>query len=224
MSPGASTRRARKHSQSSAKRSQARRTAAAGKLRTRGQRRKFVVIGLVLIVGLAVGYGIANREKLTETIRSVTLPLRHEDVIVDEADEHNVPPDLIAAVIFTESKFRDQTSEAGARGLMQITPPTAEIIEELSGGTNFNLEDLSDPDVNIAYGTFYLRHLLDKFGGNETAALAAYNGGETNVASWGGSDLRLDDIQFPETRDYVEKVLEKREDYREHYRDQLDLD
>ena len=224
MSPGASTRRARKYSQSSAKRSQGRRTAAAGKRRSRGQRRKFVVIALVLIVGLAVGYGIANRDELTETLRSVTLPLRHEDVIVDEADQHDVPPDLIAAVIFTESKFRDQTSEAGARGLMQITPPTAEIIEQLSGGTNFNLEDLSDPDVNIAYGTFYLRHLLDKFDGNETAALAAYNGGETNVASWGGSDLKLDDIQFPETHDYVEKVLEKREDYREHYRDQLDLD
>ena len=224
MSPGASTRRARKHSQSSAKRSEARRTAAASKRRSRGQRRKFVVIGLVLIVGLAVGYGIANRDELTETLRSVTLPLRHEDVIVEESDQHDVPPDLVAAVIFTESKFRDQTSEAGARGLMQITPPTAVIIEQLSGGTNFKLEDLSDPDVNIAYGTFYLRHLLDKFDGNETAALAAYNAGETHVAAWGGSDLEVEDIQFPETRDYVEKVLDKRTEYREHYRDQLALD
>jgi soluble lytic murein transglycosylase len=135
-----------------------------------------------------------------------------------------VPPDLVAAVIFTESKFRDQTSAAGARGLMQITPPTAEIIEQLSGGSNFRLEDLSDPDVNIAYGTFYLRHLLDKFDENETAALAAYNGGETNVAAWGGADLEEDDIEFPETRDYVDKVQDKREEYREHYGAELGLD
>lgn len=224
MSPRASTRRAHKQSQSSTKRSHARRAVAAGKRRSRGRRRKLMVVGLVLIVGLAAGFAVANREDLTKTIRSVTLPLRHEDVIVAEADQHDVPPDLVAAVIFTESKFRDQTSEAGARGLMQITPPTAEIIEELSGGTNFNLEDLSDPDINIAYGTFYLRHLLDKFDGNETAALAAYNGGETNVAAWGGSDLELADIEFPETRDYVQRVLEKREEYRDHYEAELGLD
>jgi soluble lytic murein transglycosylase len=107
---------------------------------------------------------------------------------------------------------------------MQITPPTAEIIEELSGGTSFTLEDLSNPDVNIAYGTFYIRHLLDKFDGNEIAALAAYNGGETNVAEWGGSDLEPGDIQFQETRDYVDRVQEKREEYREHYGSELGLD
>ena len=224
MSPGASTRRARSASRASTKRSRARRQAADRKRRGSRNRRRLVSIGLVCVIGLALGYGVANREQLGETIREVTLPLRHEDIIRKEAEEHDIPPDLIAAMIYVESRFRDQTSQAGARGLMQITPGTAEIIEELSGGSTFRLEDLSDPDVNIAYGSFYLRHLLDKFEGNEVAALAAYNGGETNVAEWGGADLEQGDIAFPETRSYVEEVLEKRDDYRRHYGDELGID
>jgi soluble lytic murein transglycosylase len=224
MTPGASTGRARKSASASAQRSRARRAAAHGRKRSKNTRRKLVVVGAVALVGLAAGYGIANRDQLEDTIRSVTLPLRHEEIIVTESEQHDVPPDLIAAMIYTESKFRDQTSPAGARGLMQITPPTAELIEKESGGTNFSLEDLSDPEVNIAYGTFYIRLLLDKFGGNEIAALAAYNGGETNVAEWGGADLETDDIRFQETRDYVDRVQEKREEYREHYGAELGLD
>jgi soluble lytic murein transglycosylase len=224
VTPGASTRQTRTRSRFSSKRSQARREAVAEKKkRTRSKRRRGLGIGMTLLAGLAIGLAVVNREELGETIREVTLPLRHEDIIRQESVQHGVPPDTIAAVIFVESHFRDQTSEAGARGLMQITPRTAEIIEKLSGGTDFSQEDLADPDVNIAYGTFYLRHLLDKFGGNEVAALAAYNGGETNVGSWGGADLKLDDIQFQETRDYVERVLEKRDEYRAHYADELGL-
>ena len=86
---------------------------------------------------------------------------------------------------------------------MQVTPQTAELIEGLSGGSTFETDDLSDPDINIRYGTYYLRHLLDKFDQNMVAALAAYNGGETNVAAWGGSELTEDDIEFAETREYV---------------------
>ena len=135
----------------------------------------------------------------------MTLPLRHEDIIRQQAAEKEVPPDLIAAVIYAESRFRDQESHAGARGLMQVTPQTAELIEDLSGGSTFESDDLSDPDINIRYGTFYLRYLLDKFDGNVIAALAAYNAGETNVAAWGGAELwSRDDIEFDETRDYVD--------------------
>ena len=107
---------------------------------------------------------------------------------------------------------------------MQITPTTARAIENLSGGQTFSFDDLADPDINIRYGTFYLRYLLQKFDGNEVAALAAYNAGETNVAAWGGSDLQVDDIQFPETRQYVENVLEKRDEYAQHYHHELGLD
>ena len=113
---------------------------------------------------------------------------------------------------------------AGARGLMQITPSTAKLIEKLSGGQTFKFDDLSDPDINIRYGTFYLRYLLDEFGNNEVAALAAYNAGEANVVAWGGANLRLDQIPFPETRGYVEDVIDKRDDYARHYRHELGLD
>ena len=186
-------------------------------------RRRLLVIAGTFLAFVVVGYVVFNTDEVQDAIREVTLPLKHEDIIRQQSREKNLPPDLVAAVIFRESHFRDQTSSAGARGLMQITPATAEIIEDLSGGSTFEEEDLADPDLNIAYGTFYLRHLLDKFGGNEVAALAAYNAGETNVAAWGGADIHEDDIRFPETRAYVDEVLEKRDDYRRHYAEELGL-
>jgi soluble lytic murein transglycosylase len=198
--------------------------AASSRQRNRRRRRRVTVIAATLAAGVVGGLLLANSDRVQQTLREVTLPLRHEDIIRQQAAEKGVEPDLIAAVIWQESKFRDQTSNAGARGLMQITPSTAKVIESLSGGQNFQFDDLSDPDLNIRYGTFYLRYLIDKFEGNTVAALAAYNAGETNVAAWGGSDLQLDDIQFQETRDYVANVLEKRDDYRDHYGDELGLD
>ena len=225
MTPGASTRRARTASRSSAERSKARRATAAGKQRSRRSRRRLIVIGLTLIAGLAAGLGYAHREQIEDTLReAVILPLKHEDIIRQQSEDKDIPPDLIAAVIFAESRFRDQESNAGARGLMQVTPQTAELIESLSGGSTFVADDLSDPDINVRYGTFYLRYLLDKFNQNLTAGLAAYNAGETNVAAWGGAKLELDDIQFDETRDYVEKVLDKRDEYRRHYGEELGLE
>jgi soluble lytic murein transglycosylase len=188
------------------------------------RRRRARVVGGTLLVGAIGGSLIANSDRLQRTLQEVTLPLRHEDIIRQQAREKNVPPDLIAAVIYAESRFRDQESNAGARGLMQVTPATAEFIERDSGGSTFKADDLSNPDINIRYGTYYLRHLLDKFDGNMVAALAAYNAGETNVAAWGGGGLNLDDIQFPETRDYVEDVLDKRDEYAQHYRHELGLD
>jgi soluble lytic murein transglycosylase len=186
-------------------------------------RRSLVVWGTLLAVALGA-FLLIKSGFFQRTIEEFTLPLQHEDIIRQQAAEKGVPADLIAAVIYSESRFRDQTSHAGARGLMQITPATAKLIEKLSGGQTFRFEDLSDADINIRYGTFYLRYLLDKFDDNEVAALAAYNAGETNVAEWGGSDLQVDDIPFPETRGYVENVLDKRKDYASHYRDELGLD
>ncbi|HEY8001254.1 MAG: lytic transglycosylase domain-containing protein [Vicinamibacteria bacterium] len=183
-------------------------------------RGRWLVIGAVLI---AAGALIISRLDLGQAIKEITLPLKHEDIIRQQAERFGLDPALVAAIINEESGFSDQTSHAGARGLMQITPETADTIETLSGGETFVYDDLADPDLNIRYGTFYLRHLLDRFEGNEIAALAAYNGGPENVASWGGAALQLDDIAFPETRAYVEQVLEKREQYRDTYADELGL-
>jgi soluble lytic murein transglycosylase len=184
-----------------------------------------IVVSLIAGIGLAVWFGPGE-----EALREITLPLRHEDIIRQQARQKDLDPSLVAAIIYQESKFRDQTSHAGARGLMQITPQTAEFIARRSGGTAFSQEDLAKPQINISYGSYYLRYLLDRYDGNTELALAAYNAGETNVDRWvreaGGRDKfdRTDDIPFPETRHYVENVFELRGDYRSKYSKELGLD
>ena len=224
MSPNTSVRSARTRSDRSAARSKTRRNTSSNGRRRSQRGRRALVIGGTLLVGALGGFLLVNSDRFQRTLEEVTLPLQHEDIIRQQAAQKDVPADLIAAVIYNESRFRDQTSHAGARGLMQITPSTAKVIESLSGGQTFKFDDLSNPDINIRYGTFYLHYLLQKFGDNEIAALAAYNAGETNVANWGGSNLSLNDIPFPETRDYVENVLDKRDEYASHYRHELGLD
>ena len=138
-------------------------------------------------------------------VQEIKLPLRHDDIIRQQAADKGVDASLIAAVIYTESHFRDQTSHAGATGLMQLLPSTAHYIAHKSGGTAFVSGDLSTPQINISYGSWYLRYLLDKYDGNEELALAAYNAGAGAVDRFG---KRIP--PYRETRDYVKKVLANR--------------
>jgi soluble lytic murein transglycosylase len=186
------------------------------KRRAHARRRRAAWGGIAVLAGLLLAFLIANGT-FDHAIKELTLPLQHEDVIRQQAAEKDVDAALIAAVIYSESKFSDQTSSAGARGLMQITPEAAQYIEKQSGGTTFKLSDLSDPELNIRYGTFLLRELLDRYDGDEAAALAAYNAGPGNADEWGGAGLTVAEIPFPETRAYVEEVLEKRDEYRRKY-------
>jgi peptidoglycan lytic transglycosylase len=183
------------------------------------RRRRLLAGGAAAAVAAALLLGLPGR--FSDVIQELTLPLRHEDIIRQQSREKDVDAALIAAVIYAESKFDDRTSSAGARGLMQITPEAANDIERHSGGTSFELGDLSDPEINIRYGTFLLRELLDRYDGDEAAALAAYNAGPGNADRWGGSDLTVADIPFPETRAYVEDVLDKQRAYREKYAREL---
>jgi soluble lytic murein transglycosylase len=188
----------------------------------RKRRRRRLALGVAVVgAGIVAGVLLGVTGTLDRAIQELTLPLRHEDVIRQQAREKDVDAALIAAVIYSESKFSDRTSSAGARGLMQITPETAREIERHSGGTTFELADLSDPEINIRYGTFRLREMLDRFDGDVVAVLAAYNAGPTAAASWGGSELTLEGIPFPETRAYVEEVLDKRDAYRDEYGQEL---
>ena len=184
------------------------------------RRRRGLALGTVA-VAVAIVAGVLLAGTIDKAIQELTLPLRHEDVIRQQSREKGVDASLIAAVIYSESKFSDSTSSAGARGLMQITPAAANEIERLSGGTTFNLRDLSDPEINIRYGTFLLRELLDRYDDDVVAALAAYNAGPGNADKWGGSELDVEAIPFPETRAYVEEVLEKQGAYREEYPKEL---
>ena len=124
-------------------------------------------------------------------------------------------------MIYAETKFDPRSSAAGALGLMQVMPQTAEYLARRSGATTFTIAGpRGRRQVNIAYGSYYLRYLLDEYHGNVTDALAAYNGGESNVDRWvaaaraQGRALTVDEIQFPETRAYVAKVLSAERKYR----------
>ena len=163
-------------------------------------------------------------------VKEITLPLRHDDIIRQQAAAKKVDPALIAGVIYVESHFVDQTSHAGATGLMQLMPQTADYIARKSGGTRFVQGDLATPQVNIAYGSWYLRYLMRKYAGNEPVALAAYNAGEGKVDEWwreaadrGEKFVVAKHIPFPETREYVKKVLSARNAYRHEYAHELGL-
>ena len=189
--------------------------------RLAGRRHRALILG---VLGIAlVAAVIVLKPTVDDAIKEFTLPLRHEDVIRQQARDKNLDPALVAAVIYRESKFRDVTSEAGAKGLMQILPSTAQFIAHRSGGTEFELRDLASPQINIAYGSWYLRYLLDRYDGNEVAAVAAYNAGHERVDDWGGKALTLDDIRFAETEDYARDVMDKRGDYARKYRSELGL-
>ncbi|HET8639266.1 MAG TPA: lytic transglycosylase domain-containing protein [Solirubrobacterales bacterium] len=184
-------------------------------------RRRLIIGSAVVAAGVTAGALLGVVGKVDDAIQELTLPLRHEDIIRQQAAEKDIDASLVAAVIYAESRFRDQTSDAGARGLMQITPETALDIAKRSEAQTFVLKDLGDPQINISYGTYHLRDLLDQYEGNVIAALAAYNAGSGNVDRWGGANLTLDDIRFPETRGYVEDVLDKQRAYRDKYAEEL---
>lgn len=212
-------------SPSTAQVSVARRRAAA---RRAAQRRRRAFLFVAVMGALALG--VALLAPLFRTaVRDITLPLNHEADIRRQAADKRLDPALIAGVIFTESKFVDQTSPVGALGLMQLMPDTARFIAEKSGGTAFTIEDLSTPAVNIAYGSWYLRYLLDHYGGDETRALAAYNGGMGNVNRWiadaesRGETFSEEHIRFAETREYVDRVRDAKADYAATYPGELGI-
>jgi soluble lytic murein transglycosylase-like protein len=125
------------------------------------------------------------------------------DIIFREARRNDLPPELVAAMVHTESDFRPGlVSHKTAQGLMQIVPSTAALL---------GVDDPFDPEKNIAAGTRYFRYLLDRFD-DETMALAAYNAGEGNVARYGGIP------PFAETRDYISKVNRRTRRYRDRLR------
>src|SRR3989441_3275560 len=186
-------------------------------------------LGSVAAVALAAPTVALIVSALDTAVRGAGLPLRHASVIRQQALAKHLDPALIAAVIYAESKFDPRTSSAGAQGLMQILPETAYFIARRSGGNRFTASDLATPSINVAYGSYYLRYLLDHYGGNEMLALAAYNGGVANVDGWvaradaAGSRLTLAGIPFGETRAYVARVLGAQQAYRASYPRELGL-
>jgi soluble lytic murein transglycosylase len=182
-----------------------------------------VALAALLVCAVVVVSG------LNQAARNSGLPLSETAIIREQAAAKHLDPALIAAVIYAESKFEPRPSSAGAQGLMQILPATAYYLAHLSGGSSFNASDLATPRINVAYGSYYLRYLLNHYDGNEMLALAAYNGGLANVDHWrarakaAGGELTAATIPFPETREYVQRVLSAQRAYRVTYPRQLGL-
>jgi soluble lytic murein transglycosylase len=183
---------------------------------------------VVLVAMAVIGVIVVMTEPLArKAVNDLRLPLSYSSIIRQQAAAKHLSPALVASVIYAETKFDARTSPAGAVGLMQIEPQTALFLAKRSGATSFNTADLNHPAVNIAYGTYYLRYLLSEYHGRVVLALAAYNGGETNVDRWvanaraHGHGLTISEIPFPETRDYVTRVLNAQKQYRHTYAAQL---
>ncbi len=170
---------------------------------------------LLLVLATAGAFAYVHSSKPTWYARTV-YPLRYEAIVRAHARNYRLEPAMLAAVIYQESKFdADARSRSGAVGLMQLLPETAIGIAQRTGGSRFRVEDLLDPEINVRYGSWYLRHLLDKYG-DESLALAAYNAGQGNVDAWrrsGGG------IRFRETREYVARVQELKQVYARTYFD-----
>lgn len=152
-------------------------------------------------------------------------PLKYRESVEKNAHLYQIDPLLITAIMRVESSFdRYAISSKGARGLMQLMPETARWAADLMGLKDFELEQLFDPEVNIAIGVWYLSNLREQFDGDMVLALAAYNGGRANVLrwlreeAWSGEVETVHDIPFPETRGYVQKVLNTYQWYRRVYR------
>jgi soluble lytic murein transglycosylase len=131
-------------------------------------------------------------------------PRAYRAEIAAAANEFNVDGDLVAAVIFCESRYKkDAVSGAGAVGLMQLMPSTAEFCAKKTG-IDYDAGGLTEPGYNIRLGAFYLSYLLGRFNNSETDALAAYNAGEGTVRMW--KQKGLDEIPYKETGDYLKRV------------------
>ena len=173
-----------------------------------------LVASTLLIVAIAASFAYL-REGEPAWFQRLRYPLRYEQIVRGHARNYRLDPALLAGVIYQESKFRaDAKSSSGAIGLMQLRPETAKGIAIRTGGSRFQTSDLYNPEINVRYGSWYLRHLLDKYG-DEKLALAAYNAGQRNVDTWRAEGKG---IQFSETRAYVDRVEKLKEIYRRAYK------
>jgi soluble lytic murein transglycosylase len=199
-----------------------REAAARAAARRRATTRRRAILALVAVGAVILLVSLVS-PLFHKAVNEFSLPLAHQDLIRQQAANKHLDPALIAGVIYAETKFDPRPSPAGAQGLMQILPDTARFLARRSGAKTFTTADLATPRVNIAYGSYYLRYLLDRYGGSVVPALAAYNGGEANVHGWlaralsAGHQLRASDIPFPETRAYVQRVLWAQQQYRRSY-------
>ena len=179
-------------------------------------RRKLIAFLLILIIFLLIFINF-------DFILRLIYPLRHEQLITNNAQKYSLDPYMIAAIIYVESKFSDTAlSDKGAMGLMQIMPETGKWIASRKGDEEFTGELLYEPTVNIDYGSWYFANLKDEFDGDLIYTLAAYNAGRGTMKNWlaqsnGTHEDLLENFPFLETRNYVRRTLNIYQTYKELY-------
>ncbi|PTV95651.1 soluble lytic murein transglycosylase [Halanaerobium saccharolyticum] len=151
------------------------------------------------------------------TIRRNLEPVKYQKEIDKYAEEFSLEPELLAAIIYVESRFdKYSISPRGAVGLMQLMPATAHWVAEELGYENFNVKDLDNPDLNIKFGSWYFAYLYQKFDQDLIKTIAAYNAGESNVRKWlnnGWSADLKEKLPFSETDNFVRRVLSTKDYY-----------
>lgn len=159
-------------------------------------------------------------QQLPVELRQVIFPMAYWTSIRREATARGLDPYLMAALIAQESTFDPKArSVANAWGLMQIVPATGRRVAQQLGMRRFQTSQLTDPEINIRLGMQYFSRLTKQFGGTHYA-LASYNAGENRVVRWKAErpnideDEFIDDIPFPETQNYVKRIMGTAEDYR----------
>ncbi len=199
----------------------------------RGRRRRSLLPGLLAVLAVvavaALFYLVADKRVVIPGLSTRIFAIAYQEDIARAARTYDIDPYLVAAVARTESGF-DPTavSSAGAVGVMQLMPETAEWIVGLDRWQGADDPVLTDPRDSIELGACYLAFLSDRFGDDKRAAVAAYNAGQGVVARWvaeaGGGGLGLDDIVYPETRTFVERVEDWLRFYQKAHPDAFEKD
>lgn len=177
--------------------------------------RRFIFFLLSILLFIAV-----NSNFDLWTIRRNIEPVKYQTEIEKFAEEFSLEPELLAALIYVESRFDQYSiSPKGAIGLMQLMPSTAFWIAEELGYNDFSLEDLDDSELNIKFGSWYFAYLYKKFNNNLIKTIAAYNAGENNVRNWinDGWDGNIKQkLPYKETDNFVRRVISTRDYYQKN--------
>lgn len=183
------------------------------------------ILIVILLAAILIAAGVYYAGKYREHMNYVQYPLRYEELIVANAAEFGLEPWHVAAVVRCESSFRETaTSEVGARGLMQIMPDTGEwLAGKFDEEAGYTADLLYQPEINLKYGCWYLKWLMNRYEGNRTVVTAAYHAGHGTVDKWledtaiSSDGKTLSTIPYSSTATYVERVLKACEKYRELY-------
>ena len=186
-----------------------------------------IILLAVLALGLLALIAVLLQEKAPEPAMIKTYPMEYTDLIRANAAEQEIDPAYVAAIILAESSYNpNATSAVNAQGLMQIMPETgAWLAGKFGEAANYTPDRLFDVNTNLRYGCWYLGYLARTFGGDVVKMAAGYHAGQGRVAEWlkdpaispDGRTLPVERIPYPDTKQYVERVVKTHAIYRKLY-------